>query len=731
MIWKVRLSLLTLLLLMSITLFSQTAVILDLQITGNERVDRNLILSTSGLKIGDMFTPEIVGSAIKNLYQLYVFEDVNIDVEEINRGIRIHIIVEELPVVQRFSYEGSKAISKSKLEEVGILRIGTNWSPIVQNENSRRILAEYKSKGFNLAQLDYQMTQMSALTDKKARKQAKKDAKAGIDTRNQLGERIDVRVKVTEGKKVKVRRVLVEGNEHITSKKIIKKMKTRKSGFFRSGKFEEERYTEDQKRIIDYYHKLGYIDARIVRVEEEIENKRFLILTLHIEEGEKFYFGSVDIVGNHHFEKQELLDKFTMSAGDVFNMDKFDKQLRSVGAMYYEEGYIYLQYDQKINRDGNRVNILLDIEENTRARIHKIHISGNTKTKEKVIRRQLTIAPGDYFKQSRIIRSQQNVYNLGFFEPDMELDYAPINREGDVDLFLKVTDRSSGSANVGLGYNSRDKLLGTMSLALNNAFGNSWQTSINWETSGSHNNVELGFVNPYLYDTDVLFGTSLYNTRRRWSSANYNVQTMGAGVRFGYPIKAIDYSRISLGYSIGGREYSIRNRDVYYSHILDKLDAAGWQTTSSVNMTLSRDSRDNVFFPTTGSRIVLHSELAGGPVGGDFNYFKQVSEVSWFTPLFLSTALRSKWRVGYITGYGSHSEVPPDERFLLGGTGASGIRGYADRSIGPLDGGTREVLFATEVGIPVASDQIIGLLFLDTGNCYNRFSDFNFKDFET
>jgi len=399
--------------------------------------------------------------------------------------------------------------------------------------------------------------------------------------------------------------------------------------------------------------------------------------------------------------------------------------------MYYEEGYIYADFEPIITKIDNKINIDLKIEENTRAKIHKIHITGNTKTKEKIIRRQLVIAPGDFFRQSRVIRSQQNVYNLGFFEPDLGVNYEPINSKGDVDLYLNVTDKTSGSANGGIGYNSRDKVVGQFSLSHNNLFGNYWQGNLKWEFSKRTQNIEFGFTNPYLYDTDILFGFNIYHTKKEWVDYNYDIYTNGGGLRFGYPIKFIDNSRVIAGYSLYSKKYEIRNLNNYFSANLAKLDSLGLQYTSSVNLTVIRDSRDNVFFPTTGSRFTLYSELAGGVFGGDFNYFKQIAEVSWFTPAFYKTVLRTKWRFGYITGYGNSSnEVPPDERFYLGGTGADGLRGYSDRSIGPVDGGAREILFSTELGIPISSDQVVGLLFLDSGNCFNKLEDFNFNDFK-
>jgi outer membrane protein insertion porin family len=659
------------------------------------------------LRVGGVFVLEEVSQAIKTLYQLNVFDDVNITAEELPNGIRLNIVVVELPVVTRINYEGNKALSNSKIEELSIIKLGTYYSGIIQAENTRRILAEYRNKGYNLAELSYRVRETSG--------------------------GVDVRVNVSEGRKIVVRRINIFGNREIASSRLTGKMKTKPKSLFRSGTFDQDKYTEDLKSIIDYYQELGFIDARIIRFDESLTEDRFLTLNIYIEEGMQYRFGSINVRGQQHFDRSAILSRFTMIEGEIFNMEKFNKQLGMVASMYYEEGYIYFHVDPQINKDGNIVNIDIVIEENNRARIHKIHIGGNTRTKEKVIRRQLTVAPGDFFRQSRVIRSQQNVYNLGFFEPDMGLDYTPINIAGDVDLYLNVTERSVGSANGGIGYNSRDKVVGQFGVAHNNLFGNYWQGNLRWEFSSSSQNIEFDFTNPYLFDTDILFGFNVYHLERRWPDFHYKVQQNGGGIRFGYPIKALDFTRAVAGYEFYQKEYKILpgRRDLA-SEPLKRLDDEGAKNTSAVNLQLSRDSRDNVFFPTTGSRMVLYNEVAGGVLGGDFNYHKAIGEVSWFTPMVWSTVLRSKWLVGYIDGYGGNrNEVPPDVRFYLGGIGQWGIRGYGDRSIAPEDGGLRSILFSSELGIPISGDQLIGLLFLDSGHCMETFSDFNFKDFNT
>jgi len=697
--------------ILSLPLFSQSVMILDITVSGNHRIDRDLILATSALRIGDQFSADNVSTALRALYTLNVFDDVNISAEEMNNGVKLLIEVVELPVITRLTVDGNKALSDSKIEELSVIKTGTYWSGIVEAENTKRLLAEYRSKGYNVATINYRI--------------------------RSVDDGVDVRVNITEGKKVVVRKINIFGNKNIETKKIVKQMNTKQKGLLRSGTFEQEKYQEDLKSIVDYYQKEGFIDARIVKYDESLEDDRNLTLNIYIEEGIQFFFGSISVTGNSHFDSSALLAKFTMIENEIFDMERFNKQLGEIAAMYYEEGYLYYQSDPQINKVGNIVNIDVNIRENTRAKIHKIHITGNTRAKEKIIRRQLSVAPGDYFRYSRVIRSQQNVYNLGFFEPDLGLDYIPINSDGDVDLYLSVTDRRSGSINMGVGWNSRDHLVGNFGLSENNLFGNYWQTGVQVEYSSVTNNYQLDFTNPYLYDTDLLAGFNVYHTTRTWSNYNYKISNTGFELRLGYPIKNLDFTRVTGAFANYYKRYDIIRQN-QATDFLKALEDEGWQNTRLVSLTLTRDSRDNIFFPTSGSRIMVHGELAGGLLGGDYDFYKQITEVSWFTPLVWSAVLRTKWRVGYVGAYGTeHDIVPPEERFYLGGVGSDGVRGYQDREIIPRGGGSdgygglRSVLFSTEVGVPIASDQFVGLFFLDSGNSYNKFSDVDFKHFLT
>ena len=684
--------------------------IYDIRVEGNQNVDAELVTSAISLRLGDALDPEEVSKSIKNLYKLTIFSDIQFLSEPYRTGINLIIRVVEYPVVQEADFVGFRSIKKEKIDELVGVRIGSYWSPHAKIQAQRKLKAEYESKGF-------------------------KNAVITIEEKPLPGGKVSIRFSSEEGRRVAIQQITFIGNHSFDDRTLGRRMKTKSSSLLRSGRFEQEKFDTDLKNILAYYRKNGFFDVRITNWELQQLSDRHLELIITIDEGMRFTFGSISITGNDYFTQEALRAAFTLKSGEPFVQEKFDQQLGRVYSMYFDEGFIYTSIEPEKIRDEDLLNIKLKISEGTRARVRQIHLTGNRRTKEKVLRRQLEIAPGDYFRQSQVMRSQQNIYNLGFFEPDIKLDYTRVNNEGDIDLHLDVMDKSSGVANGGIGYNSQDKFVGQLSVSQNNLFGNNWSSSVKWEFGGDTQNFELSFTNPNVYDTDILMGTSLYYTTKNWSSFYYEIFTRGASVRAGQSIPWVNQSRYVVGYSLYSKKYRITNReqimaDSLSNRTLIELDRLSWRYTSSVNFTLSRDTRDNIFFPTSGSQMLLYSEMAGGPWGGDFDYFKQIAQVNWYMEAWSKLTLRTKWRFGYVTPYGRSDDAPPDEKFYLGGTGPDGIRGYPDRSIGPAGGGTRSIIFSTELGYPLGTDQIIGVTFFDAGNSYNKLRDFNFLEFK-
>jgi outer membrane protein insertion porin family len=699
-----RIQLSLIIILIAFSLFGQSNfennLILEINVSGNINIDEQLIYSVMAFEVGDLLQEEEVSASIKNLYKLGVFEDIIIEVNDLEHGKSIQINVQEFPIIRSVEYLNNEKIKAAKFEESINLRRGNYWAPFFENEIKHKIMELYREKGYHLAQINF-------------------EAIPGE------GNFIDLLVNIDEGSKVVIKAIKVHGNKQVPGKKILGKMKTKKRSLFRSGKFEQEKFENDLTLIIDYYNKLGFIDARIISWEKKLEDDRFVI-DIYVYEGESFYFGNIVVSGNDRFTDEIIISNFKFKDDEAFNLQKFNEQLAQVASMYHEEGYIYFNYDHELVKVGNRVDIKLNIKENTRAKIRKIHLVGNRKTKEKVIRRHLSIAPGDYYRQSRVRRTLSNIYNMGFFEPDLYPEPTPINQNGDIDLTINLNDRISGSANGGIALNSQEGLVGQLAVSHNNLFGNSWQSSVKWEFGSDTQNFTFNFTNPYFLDSNILLGFDIYLTTKEWST--YELRTNGGSIRIGKNVNFLDFAKVVGGYSFYQKKYRILDgEEDNASDALESLDKKGWQKTSAVSLTFSRDSRDNTLFPTTGSQFTIYNELAGGPLQGDFSYYKQILQVSWYTKTLWELTLRTKWRFGYVTGY-EGKDVPPDERFYLGGTGSDGLRGYADNSVGPEEGGSRSVIFSTEYAAPLAGDQIVGLLFFDAGNCFNSLKDFDFWD---
>ncbi|MDP8268387.1 MAG: outer membrane protein assembly factor BamA [Candidatus Tenebribacter davisii] len=691
-------------LIAGILLYAENSLILEINTLGNENIETELIRSLIMFEVGDNYNSDDIAESINNLYQLGVFKDISIDKEALPQGLSITIYVEEYPIVEQIKITGTKKLSDKSIKDKINLKKGSYWSPFLGSEVRNKITEEYKLKGYHLADVEFESKTIE-------------------------GNRINITLNIDEGSKVAIKNVKIHGNKEITTKKLLGKLKTKKASLFRSGKFDKDKFGEDLDILINYYNKKGFIDARIISWEKNLIEDSFVI-DIYLVEGNQFFFGKVFVKGNERFTEELIISQFKFKDEEVFNLEKFNNQLGSVTNMYYEEGYIYATFDHELKKSDRIVNLQLNINENNRAKVRKISIVGNRKTKEKVIRRQLVISPGDYFQQSKIMKSQQNIYNMGFFEPDLHLSNPTvINQNGDVDLVINVSDKVSGSANGGIALNSQDGLVGQLAVSHNNLFGNSWQSSVKWEFGTNTSNFSFNFTNPYFRDSSTLLGTDLYLTNKEWET--YKVKTNGGSIRLGHPLGFLNYSKFIVGYSLYAKKYSVLSgHEDDASQTLQDLDDSSWQNTSSISLSFSRDHRDNIFFPTSGSNFTLYNEIAGGPLQGDFNFFKQIAQVSWYTKTIWKLALRTKWRFGYVTGYGG-KEAPPDERFYVGGTGADGVRGYSDRSIGPSEGGLREIIFSTEYSAPIGSDQIVGLIFFDAGNCYNKLEEFNFWDMKT
>ncbi len=664
---------------------------------GLQNVSEGAALSHMGLHEGDYYDQKVLEECKLNLLKSGMFASVAV----VDWAGSIGVSVEENPIVNEFVIDDYSGISRAELEKMVDLQHGSFWSESLRDTFVLRLQGYYQEDGYYNSTINFTQELLE-------------------------NNYVNVSLSCDDGQRVKVERIKFYGNKNFTDKQIKEVMKTKTTGWFRSGKYNKKELAEDRMRIVAFYSQNGYIDATVSEPEvESLADSNRLEVSFYIKPGAKFYLGDIFVVGNVHFPQMEILSKFKFKKDEIFDKQEFEKKLFDVYTMYHEDGFVYSKVDYELEKESGKVNVIITITENPRAKVRKVVIRGNKRTKEKVVRRKLDIRPGSYYKRSDIVSSQRRIYNSGFFEADMGIDTRTINSSGDMDVIFDLTDRNSNTLNGSIGYNSLDGMVGEFSIQMRNLLGNAWQTTASIKFAEELLNYELSFTNPYLYDSDVLGGFSVYNTERGYD--DYDWQKMGGSLTLGKYLYWLDYANAKLTYSNYITKYSNLSSDA--SDDLHEEVEKGWENTSSLGLSFSRAKKDNVFFPSLGSDFSIYSELAGSLLGGDEHFFKQIYQVSWYLDLPGSFAFRTKWRTGFVEPIRANEGVPTAEKFYIGGMGYNGLRGYSNSSIPDEgDGAMRMLIFSSELAYPIVGETFIGLLFYDAGDARDKYEQINFTN---
>jgi outer membrane protein insertion porin family len=696
------------LLLLSFSLsYSQELTITSVDVEGNLTVDKSLIINMSGLSVGAKLDLSLIQDVIQKIYAMGYFSDVQIKGEETPDGEKILIVVREYPKLKTVEFSGNKKIKAQDLKEKLKIAVGGLISPSKVKEEMENIKSLYDDKGYLRAIVSSQVIQTET-----------------------PGEVI-LKFNIEEGKKVKIKRIYVGGNLALADKKIKKQMKNKEDSFFRSGEFKPEKFEEDKEKIVEFYKKEGYLDAEVVSDSIWYDPSfKDMFIKLSLFEGERYSFGQVRWEGNKLFSEDKLKSYVRFKEGQIYNQEKYEKTLQDLYSLYMEEGYIYARILDNITTKSNAVNINYQISEGVPANINKINIEGNTKTKEKVIRRELSVKPSQRFRRSLLMRSVRDVMYLNYFA-NVVPDYQVLDN-GDIDLVLKIEEKPTGQMSVGAGYSESDKLVGTIGLGTPNLFGNGQTLQLSWDFGKTKQSIQLSFTEPWFRDTHTSVGVDIYNVNRTWYDNYFTEERKGFDLRLGRRLSWPDnYFSLFARY---------RLEDVRYYDFLTETDSTGehiasslkylsdidWpQRTSSIDFTITRDSRDLSQFATTGSVLSWNSEFAGGVLGGDWSYHKHVFQAGRYLKTFWKFVLVGKAKFGIIDALGKNGSLPYSERFSPGGVDPDGvIRGYSDGTVGPKDEegsllrGRSEVVYNLEYQFPVVEQQIYGLLFADMGGAW-------------
>jgi outer membrane protein insertion porin family len=688
------------------------------EIKGNKTISNTTVLSKIKTRVGLEYSGNIISDDIKRLYSTGYFSDIDVDRQDYNDGFKVIFYLTEKPIIKSIKYTGAKHISKRKLDMLVTLKEGEFLDYQKLKADIREIKSEYDRRGFSNAKVEYNVKEDDA-------------------------NRADVEIVIKEEYRVRIKRINFEGNSAFPDKRLLKIIKTRPDTLFTSGFYKEETIEEDVVRLESFYKREGYIDTRVFyRIEHEFKGR--MILTFTIDEGEKYTVGSIRIEGNRILSDDEIRAVLIECApGKVFGQEQLEMDVSRIQKLYFDKGYIFAQINKTtaIDPQTNKVAIVYNIDEGEIAYVDKINIKGNVKTKDIVIRRELRIKPGERFDGEKLRRSKERLRNLGFFE-DISYEIEPGSAPNRKDLVVEVKEAKTGEFSFGGGYSSVNEFGGFLEIAQRNFdfqnfpyfTGDGQELKLHAELGTLREELLLSWTEPWLFDYPISFGFDGYKTSRDRESDvgyGYNEERVGGDLRLGKELSEYIYGNMIYRYE------TIEISNITQEATNELKKEKGKNSISTFDMKIVRDTRDNIFDPSKGTVLSGQVGIAGGPLGGDKDFYRFIGKASIDIPIkkFRNSVLEFRARVGLIDAYGDSSEVPIYSRFFAGGTDS--IRGYNERKVGPIDpvsedpiGGESMFIGNIEYTVPII-DYLKVAAFYDTGNVWSKLSDFGKGGFKS
>lgn len=674
-----------------------------------------------GLLVTEAELKTIIRDDIKRIYRLGYFDRVDAYYEETSPGhIDVFFDIKERPRVTEVNFEGRKRVKRKAIQEVAKVEVGERLSLSRLNADVEAIKKLYFEQGYRFADVSYRL----------------EEERGGVK----------VTYSITEGPKAVIRGVVVEGNKELSDWYILNKvMKTKVDRFYNTKVLDEKVLEEDFRRIEEAYANRGYVRAEVVDHEVEYRRKRSAIhIIITVEEGKLYRTGELRFVGNEKFDDEELRERVDWRPGKPFSAKKLNDGTDNVRSLYKNNGYLFatIEAAEEIDDDAGNVDAAIRIDEDRPAYVRLVGISGNVSTRDKVIRRELRLHPGEIYKENKLIRTVQRLHNLGYFD-EIRPDIRVADREaGLVDLELDIVEKANtAKVNFGAGYSTLDGLVGTFSLSWANfdasklpriwkCKGAGQELRLSTEFGRRRTQYSIGFTEPYLFDTKILGSFDLYDLSR--IRPYYDEKRFGWNVTFGRPLS--EYVRGRTTYKFESVEVVSNFYDPQRIPVWVASDL-GRKNTSSVSWGVERDSRDSVFFPQAGSDNEVSLETAGSVFGGDVEFWRLTMASSWYFKHVWETVLAVRARGGYIDRYGATKTVPLYERFYLGG--ANTVRGYDEWEVGPRDiygnpeGGKTMFYTNFEYRIPISKEFFHLIAFWDSGYCWRELRDINLQDLQS
>ncbi len=688
--------------------------LVEVRVQGNRRIESAAILNTIKMRAGDALTGEKTDTDIRAIYKLGHFQDVQALKEESDRGVVLVYLVQEKAIVREITFEGNKEISTDKLKEALEFRLNAVFSEKELAKSVTKIKKLYGDDGYYLADVETE-----------AQKTLTNDMK--------------VLIKITEGEKILIKEIRFDGNKAFSTSKIKGLMETKEKWFMSwltgAGTYKEEVLKNDSLLIADHYLNNGYINIKVGEPAVKLnEAKTALDVSIGITEGEQYRIGTIGFSGELLDPEAYLRAKLKSEPGTVFNRSILRTDIGVLTDVYGDKGYAFATINPQTRLDNVKktVDMTFDVDKGELVTIERINISGNPKTRDKVIRREARVTEGGLYNSSGLKRSKQNLMNLGFFE-EANVATAKGSASNKLNVNVDVKEKPTGTFSIGGGYSSLDGFIAQGSVQQANFLGLGLKANLSASLGGKSQTYALGLTDPHFMDTKWTLGGDIYRSNREYT--DYSRKLTGADIKGGYPISD------SIGTFM---MYKYEIKDIYQPtleymayHLTDPGNyPLGETTTSAVYSSISHNNTDYRMDPSLGFINSLSAEFAG--LGGDNKFARFITDHTYFHPIYKKLIASTKLTLGYISEVGQ--PIPIDEKFYLGGIGS--LRGYESRTVSPTKtaftkdingnltnsriylGGENELFGNVEVTFPLLAEAgLKGVMFFDYGNSFTTTSE--------
>ena len=682
----------------------EQAVVKQLDIKGSRKIDEATIRFRLKTKLGEPFSLEKTREDVKALYRLGFFDDVAVDAEVFEGGLKVTFILTEKPTIREIKIRGNKQITTDKIKEKIALTEGGVFNPQVVASNAERVRLFYEEEGYYQAKIVPQVDKVAE------------------------GD-VSVVFQIDEGGKFEISSVRILGTKGLSERDIKDHLATRELFlFFFYGTLKREELQRDLDRIKAFYLDNGFLDIKVDEPEIRVlQAKRRLEISMRVEEGPQYRVGEVRLAGNTVFATDEILRPLQIAKRGIFSREVFQRDILTLTDRYSERGYLFADIAPIINTDrvNHIVDLGLEISEGKQVFVERIEISGNTKTRDKVIRRDIALIEGDLYNSRLLARSRQNLGNLGYFE-DVKIDTRRGTAEDRVDIDVTVKEKPTGSFSIGAGFSSIDGVLGAGSISQNNFLGLGTRVSFSGQLGSSANRFVLRYQDPHILDTETSLDLSLYNQTLLFQSlTGFDQDAKGGSLTLGRRVYKELFGSVSYKYE------KVRIFNLLPNLVIDPtgLIKEGTNTTASVGVGLSMDLRDNRRDPTRGFTGTASYQLAGRFLGGESEFNRFNLDMGYYFPLLWKFVGHIRGNVIVVEPFGD-KDIPTQERIFLGGTNT--VRGFKTFTLSPVDasgnriGGNKAIYFNNELLFPIYEALgAKGLLFIDAGNVFKESESFS------